>query len=74
MNPKYKEKNAIKHLYNGIYELDKSFDFKYPRLKPDMEKYLSEVMNLLDESFNIAGVNKVIGHEIKSKSEDTDAS
>lgn len=72
MNPNYKEKNAIKNLYDGIYELDKSFNFKYPKLKPDLEKYLKEVNRLLVEAFDTAQINRIKGHELKVQDDKND--
>lgn len=69
MNRNYKHNNAIKHLYNELYELDKSYDFTYPRLKPDFEDYLGKLRKIVDDSLDIAEVKRITGH--KFKKEDT---
>ena len=58
-------KNAIRTLYLSKYMLDKTYEFKIPRLKVDLEAYLHRVLDLLDTAFEIGNVVKYSGHVLK---------
>jgi len=58
-----KKHNAIKYMYERKYELDKQFEFTWPKRKDDFEAYLNILLNVLDEAFNIAEQPRIKGHE-----------
>ena len=58
-------KNAVTTLYLKKYALDKTYAFKIPRLKVDLEAYLNRLLAVLDEAFEIGNVVKYSGHIMK---------
>ena len=58
-----KKHNAIKYMYERKYELDKQFEFTWPKRKDDFEAYLNILLNVLDEAFNIAEQPRIKGHD-----------
>ena len=58
-------KNAIRTLYLSKYALDKTYEFKIPRLKVDQEAYLHRLLDMLDEAFETGNVVKYKGHVLK---------
>ena len=62
MNKDHAGKNAIRTLYLSKYALDKTYEFKIPRLKVDQEAYLHRLLDMLDEAFTTGEVVKYSGH------------
>jgi len=69
MRKNHSSKNAMRMLYQKKYELDKDFDFRVPRLKPDLHAYLHRLLNAVEEAFVTANVTKIKGHELKFPSD-----
>jgi len=66
MNPREKaEHNAIKYLVREIYQLDKDFDFKFPQYAKNLQPYAMRMRGLVENTLDIAGAPKIIGHELK---------
>jgi len=69
-------KNAIRHLYQKKYELDKNWEFKVPRLKTDIEAYLHILLDSVEEAFEIGKIVKYKGHTLRwlsqTKEDDND--
>ena len=58
-------KNAMRTLYLSKYALDKTYEFKIPRLKVDQEAYLHRLLDMLDEAFETGNVVKYEGHVMR---------
>ena len=62
--------NAVKVMYSKTYELDKEFNFRIPQTKKDLQVYVNKLRAILEEAFDTAQVNKMVGHEIKDAKND----
>ena len=70
MQRDYSKHNALKILYQKKYELDKQWDFKYPRLKNDLEAYVNVLAQIIEEAFETGQINKIKGHEMRYRKRD----
>jgi len=58
-----KDHAAIQELYKKLYNLDKQFDFRWPRLKDDLEAYLNILLVIVNDALKKANVKRVVGHK-----------
>lgn len=63
MNQNKKDHNAIKYLYQSKYDLDKQFNFTWPRRKDDLEAYMNILINVVEKTVDIAEHPRIKGHE-----------
>ncbi len=64
MANKWKEDHtALKNLYDGLYKLDKRYEFRWPRLKEDLEAYMNALLVLVNKAIEESSINKIVGHD-----------
>jgi hypothetical protein len=75
-NPKHKNYNAIKTLYDKIYNLDRQWEFKHPSTmkKLDLQAYMNVLLQAINEAIDTAKISRIKGHELKVREDKEDES